>query len=155
MTERDALRRLRDDFLYYSPRMLKVLNKAGETVPLILNQAQQFIHARLEAQLAETGKVRAMILKGRQQGASTYLQARFYWKLSNTFGKRAFVLTHEQAATDNMFAMTKRYHDNVPEGLRVTTGASNAKEMTFAKLDCKYSVATAGTKEIGRSCSII
>ncbi len=154
MTERDALRRLRDDFLYYAPRMLKVLDKSGGMVPLILNQAQQFIHERLEAQLVETGKVRALILKGRQQGASTYLQARIYWKLSNSFGRRAFVLTHEQAATDNLFAMAKRYHDNVPEGLRVTTGASNAKEMTFAKLDCKYSVATAGTKEIGRSSTV-
>ena len=54
-------------------------------------------------------------------------------------------LTHEQAATDNLFSMAKRYHDNVPETLRHPTQAANAKELAFEGRDCSYSVATAGT----------
>lgn len=36
--------------------------------PFILNRAQRHLHARLEEQLKKTGKVRAVVLKGRQQG---------------------------------------------------------------------------------------
>ena len=37
-------------------------------MPFTLNRAQIYIHERLEMQLKEKGKVRAIILKGRQQG---------------------------------------------------------------------------------------
>lgn len=150
----DRLRRLRDDFEFYAPRMLKIVDKAGSLVPLQLNAAQRILHAALEAQLARTGKIRALVLKGRQQGASTYLEGRLYWRVSMRSGVRGAILTHEQAATDNLFTMSKRYHDNVPSGLRVSTGASNAKELIFDRLDSKISVATAGTKGVGRSSTV-
>ncbi len=145
------LHALKTDFAFYAPRALKVLSKDGKIVPLILNKAQLHIHARLEAQLRETGKVRALILKGRQQGASTMIAARLYWKIQFRKGKKAVIITHEQNATDNLFAMTKRYHDNVPDQLRPSTGAANSRELYFDKLDSGYKVATAGTREVGRS----
>ncbi len=82
-----TLHLLKTDFVFHAPRVLKVLSKDGKIVPLILNKAQLHIHARLETQLRETGKVRALILKGRQQGASTYIAARFYWKINFLDGK--------------------------------------------------------------------
>jgi hypothetical protein len=147
------LRRFRSDFKYYAPRCLKIRTKKGTVVPFVLNRAQEYIHERLEEQLATTGKVRALVLKGRQQGASTYIGGRYYWKLSGEFGKVAFILTHEQAATDNLFVMTKRYHDNCPDELRPATAADNAKELWFNKLDSRYKVATAGSKAVGRSAT--
>lgn len=148
------LRRMRDDFEYFSRHCLKIRTKAGKVIPFQMNRAQKFLHDRLEAQRRETGKVRAIILKGRQQGASTYIQGRFYWRLWGGKGLRAMILTHEQAATDNLFAMTKRYHDNVPGALQHPTRAANAKELAFDGRDCSYSVATAGTKEVGRSSTL-
>ena len=154
MTSLDALRRLRDDFTYYAPRMLKILDKGGNLVPFTLNSAQLIAHEAIERQLRETGKVRALVLKGRQQGMSTYIEGRMYWRATFRKGVRGAILTHEQAATDNLFLMTKRYHDNVPEALRVATGASNEKELWFAKLDSRITVATAGTKNVGRSSTV-
>jgi len=146
-----TLHRLKNDFVFYAPRVLKVLSKDGRIVPLVLNRAQLHINALLEAQLRDSGKVRALILKGRQQGASTFIAARFYWKLQFRKGKKAVIITHEQNATDNLFAMTKRYHDNVTEALRPATGMANARELYFDRLDSGYKVATAGTREVGRS----
>lgn len=150
----ERLRRLRDDFEYFARHCLRIRQKDGKVVPFKLNKAQKHLHGRLEAQRRATGRVRAIIVKGRQLGASTYIQGRFYWRLWGGKGLRAFILTHEQAATDNLFAMAKRFHDNVPDLLRHQTQAANAKELAFAGRDCSYSVATAGTKGIGRSATL-
>jgi hypothetical protein len=128
---------------------LYILDKNGRRVPLILNRAQRYIHERIEHQLATTGKVRALILKGRQQGASTYIGGRFYCKTSTTPGRSAFIVAHEQKATDNLFRMVKRYHTHNP--FAPSTRASNAKELIFGRLDGGYKLATAGTEDVGRS----
>jgi hypothetical protein len=39
-------------------------DQAGKIAPLGLNQAQIYLHGRLEAQRERTGKVRALVLKG-------------------------------------------------------------------------------------------
>lgn len=141
----------RDSFEYYAPRCLKIRTKSGSVDALELNSAQRLIHTKLTRQLSQTGKIRALILKGRQQGASTYIEGRFYWRTSMSFGKRAFILTHEQSATDSLFEMTKRYHDNCPDVLKPRTDAASAKELLFGDLDSGYMVATAGSKNTGRS----
>lgn len=151
MTGDDILRLMREDFLAYAPRALKIRTKQGSIQPFLLNEAQRFIHERLEDQRQRTGKVRALILKGRQQGASTYIGGRFYWRTSGEFGKQAYILTHEQPATDNLFGMTKRFHENCPLELRPSTATDNAKELWFDRLDSRYKVATAGSRGAGRS----
>ena len=148
------LKRLRDDFEYFARYMLRIRTKSGEVVPFILNRAQKYLHDQLEQQRRKTGKVRAVICKGRQMGCSTYVQGRFYWRLWGKRGLSAFILTHEQAATDNLFALTRRYHELIPDWARHPTAAANAKELVFAGRECSYSVATAGTKDVGRSRTI-
>lgn len=144
-----GLRRLVRDLEAYSAHCMKVKDKGGKVVPFIWNKAQRFVHAKLEQQKAETGKVRALILKGRQQGISTYIGARFYHACTTRFGQGVFVVAHEQKATDNLFSMVKRYHEHSP--FPVSTGATNAKELIFDRLDGGYKLATAGTKDVGRS----
>lgn len=142
------------NFEAYAPRILKVLPKAGGVpVPFHLNTAQLFLHAKLEEQRLSTGKVRALVLKGRQQGISTYTEGRFYWRLTHSRGKKAYILTHEAAATNNLFGMVDRFWQNAPEDGRPHLGNSNAKELVFDLLDCRYGVATAGSRGTGRSAT--
>lgn len=143
------LQRLKDNYELYAQECLKIKTKAGKILPFTFNRAQRYIHAKLEEQLAKTGKVRALVLKGRQQGASTYIGGRYYHKASLNPGVGVFILTHEQSATDNLFNMVARYHEHTP--LRPSTGNANAKELVFNKLDSGYSVATAGQRAAGRS----
>lgn len=146
--------RLKDEYPHYASRCLKIRTKVGKVEPFALNKAQEYIHGRLEDQKAETGKVRALILKGRQQGCSTYVGGRFYHQVTHRHGCQVFILTHEQGATDNLFAMANRYHDHCPALVKPTTGAANAKELAFPLLDSGYQVGTAGTKAVGRSKTI-
>lgn len=143
---------LRSDLAVFAQRILRIRPKAGgSSIPLVFNEAQRFLHQRIEAQLADKGKVRAIILKGRQQGISTYAEARLYWMLSHRKGQKGYILTHEQKATDNLFGMVDRYYREAPEEYRPHLGASNAKELVFDLLDSRYEVATAGSKDTGRS----
>jgi hypothetical protein len=146
--------KLRDDFGHYASKCLKIRSKAGSIEPLNLNQAQVYLHGRLEAQREKTGKVRALVLKGRQQGISTYIGGRFYQRASWTRGVRVFILTHEQDATNNLFGMVERYHTHCPSLVRPVTGASNAKELSFERLESGYAVGTAGAKATGRSQTV-
>lgn len=142
------------NFEFYGPKALKIRTKAGTVKPFVMNRAQRYLHERIEEQLRDTGKVRAIGLKGRQQGFSTYVEARFYHKTSMRYGKRAAVMTHLQDSTDALFEMVKRYHDNCPDVLRPRTDAASAKELLFGALDSGYTVATAGSKGVGRGRTI-
>lgn len=138
----------------FSANFLRIRTKSGQVNYFDFNRAQEYLHERLEAQLEQTGRVRALVLKGRQQGVSTYIQARFFHKVITQSGKKAFILTHEAEATKNLFDMAKRYYDSLPQGLAPKSDASNAKELNFKSLNSGYSVGTAGNKAVGRSQTI-
>lgn len=152
--EAAKVQRLREDFEFFARNCLFIRTKTGAVLPFKLNRAQKYLHDKLETQRRKQGKVRAIILKGRQLGASTYIQGRYYWRLWGGRGLKAFILTHEQDATDNLFGMAQRFHDNAPVFVRPKTKSANAKELAFADNDCSYAVATAGTKGVGRSSTL-
>ena len=153
-------KRLATNFEYYAEHCLKILTKpdpsgVSSIVPFKFNAAQRFVHKQIEQQREDKGYIRAIILKGRQQGVSTYVEGRFYWKTSNRIGQKTYILTHKAEATDNLFKMAERYHDNAPTHMKPHVGKKNAKEFEFDRLDSKYQVATAGAKGAGRSATLI
>lgn len=150
----EIIAKFRQDFLRYAPRCLRIRTKSGSIVPFNLNRAQLYVHQQLEAQREATGKVRALVLKGRQQGMSTYIEGRFFWKTTLEVGKYALILTHLQDSTDALFDMTKRYHDLCPAPFQRPTSAASAKELKFSDIDSGYVVATAGSKAVGRGRTI-
>jgi len=152
--EREIRLRLKSDFGFYAPRCLKIRPKDGPQRAFDLNRSQRHLHDRLEAMLKRTGKVRVLVLKGRQIGISTYVAGRFYWKATHGKGIRTQILAHLDDASDNLFNLAKRYHDNCPPLVKPSTGAANAKELKFDLLDSGYKVATAGSKAVGRSDTI-
>jgi hypothetical protein len=150
----ETRRRLRADFETYAAFALKIRTKAGELRPLALNAAQRALHAAAEKQRRETGRVRLIIVKGRQQGCSTYVQARFYWRLSHAKFQRGFILTHCADSTAHLFEMTMRFHAQCPRALRPTTGRANARELWFSRIDSGLSVGTAGASAVGRGATL-
>ena len=145
---------LRTDLEFYARNCLFIRTKEAKVEPFRFNRAQRYIHERLEEQRARLGRVRALILKGRQQGCSTYVGARYYHGTTWAKGVKTFILTHEDQATQNLFEMVDRYHEHCPPPVRPSTGAANAKELHFDRLDSGYKVGTAGSKGVGRSATI-
>lgn len=146
--------KLKNDYELYAAVHLKIRTKSGLIKPFEFNSAQKLLDKKIEQQKAELGRVRALILKGRQQGCSTYVGGRFYHQTTHRRGLRTFILTHEQEATTNLFDMVERFHELMHPDFKPHIGASNRKELLFDQLDSGYRVGTAGTKGVGRSATI-
>jgi len=140
----------RTDLKWVCGKFYKIKDKSGKIVPFVWNDSQIYFDSIIEKQLKETGYVRVLALKGRQQGISTYTEARYYNKTSLNKGKKAFILTHESDATDNIFEITKRFHDYDSPLTKQVLKHSNAKELVFDGMDSQFAVSTAKTKETGR-----
>ena len=153
-SEKAIRQRLKDDFVHYASKCLRIRTKSGSIETFALNKAQLYIHEQLEKQKGETGKVRALILKGRQQGVSTLIGGRFYHKVSHHFGMQAFILTHALDATQNLYKMAQRYYENTPAPVKPQVTTSNSKELIFGVLDSGYKLGTAENKAVGRSSTI-
>lgn len=143
--------RLHDDlefFMEHAP--LNIKTKTGEVVKFKMNRAQRYIHNQLEKQMREKGWVRACILKGRQQGCSTYTSARFYHKTTRNRGISTFILSHDGQTTEKLFKMVKRYQEYINPALKPEEGAANRHQLTFPTLEGDYTVGTAGNENVGR-----
>jgi hypothetical protein len=152
--ERAIRQKLKDDFVHFATKCLKIRSKDGKIQPFTLNKAQLYIHAKLEEQRQHTGKVRAVILKGRQQGCSTLVGGRFFHQVIHRYGAQAFILTHAMDATQNLYKMAQRYYENTPTLIKPEVTTSNAKELIFGKLDSGYKLGTAENQATGRSSTI-
>lgn len=142
-----------DNFPLFARLCLKIRDKDGELVPFVLNPVQQRVNAMLDKQLAETGRVRAIVLKGRRLGLSTLIAARFYWKATLQEGKNVFIIAHDQPATTNLFGFVARFQQHNPVAPPADT--SNVKELRFGSLDSSYRVAPAGDRAgAGRSMNL-
>lgn len=118
------------------------------------NKAQWYIHKKIEEQRALKGYVRAIILKGRQQGCSTYVAARYFWQVINRFACNVFILTHLSDSSKALFGMVKRFYDNCPKCFCPEATESNFQTLKFGDLDSGYKVGTAGNETIGRGLTI-
>ena len=147
-----GLERLRRDLPLYASSCLSILDMEGKARKLTFNDAQVAAHVAMEEQRKRTGKVRAIILKGRKQGLSTMVGARFYHRTSMNPGIAAQVLAHVDSSSQALFRMVRRYHLGNP--LAPQTSADSTKELIFSKLDSRYQVSTAGSRNIGRGDTV-
>ncbi len=147
----DKLIRVLKSLPLFAQNFLVIHDKSGAERNFEFNRAQQYIHERLEDQYVATGKIRALILKGRQQGVSTYVQARYFHKIVTKRGKKAFILTHLSDATRAIFEMTKRYSEKLDTDLFPQPDKKNDNTLMYNRLGSGYRVGTAGSAEIGRS----
>ena len=151
LKKRKDLKRYEESFEDFSLEQLKIITKDASTgfVPFAFNEAQLEITRQIEEQRARTGKVRAIILKARQQGISTYCAARVFWKTYFNSNTRSVVMAHDSATSDALFDMSKNIINNMKE-LAPAFKKSNAKEIQFEHNDARYRLYTAGSPEAGR-----
>ncbi len=140
-----------NDFLFYAPKCLKIINEDGHLVPFEMNKSQLLVHGMLERQKASKGYVRALALKPRKLGLSTYTEGRFYHATSHRTGVGAMIMTEADQSRDSLFRMVKNYHENVPEEIRPQTLQSNEKALVFDTpkgngLKSRYDVKTCDSK---------
>ena len=145
----------------YMACCLRIKDKKGNIVPLKLNKPQARFYEQIQA-LRKLGlPVRVLVLKARQMGFSTVIGGMLFWDSATSFNAQSLVVAHQDEATNNLFAMSKRYYENLPEPVKPLRKASNGRELEFAAptnappgtlgLNSSIRVATAGGRGIGRS----
>ena len=138
------------DFPCFAAEGLVIRSKDAAPRQFRLNSVQRKLDQIIENQKAETGMARAIVVKARQLGISTYVSGRFYHRTRYTRGIRCNIMTHRDDATRNLMGMVKRFYENDPDPPDVAL--NNADTLTFAH-DSGFTISTAGalTSGAGRS----
>lgn len=132
---------------------LKIQTKEREVKRLgdVINYAQEDFITEVERQINENGEVRIIVLKARQIGISTIIEA-IIFALSILFkGYQGLIISHEKDSAEHILTMTKRYwttysfkdfHDEQYNG---------RTQLAWSDLQSNIVVATAKNVGAGRS----
>ena len=160
--KRNKLKDYENDFTSFAVDNIKIITKDARRgfIDFSFNSCQEKITELLEKQLEDTGKVRAIILKARQQGISTYCAGRVFWKTYFTPHARSVVMAHDSATSDALFNLSKNIIRNMASAYKPNEVKSNAKEIVISSPHFKkesgekpissYRLYTAGSPEAGR-----
>src|SRR5579859_3132867 len=142
---------LKNDFPYFARTHIKIEGKnPGEVLLLQFNRAQEYLHEQVEKMLKEVGYVRIIIVKGRQQGISTYIEMRLFHRALYFNNTKISIISHETKSTSALFNKAKYAHSQLPDHVRPELLASNKNELILPN-GSNYMVTTAGETESGRS----
>jgi hypothetical protein len=147
----DQLNKMAKDWRYFARNCVKIEGvNPGEVCALEFNDAQNILHLAATVMLQEVGFVRIIILKGRQQGISTYVVLRLFWKTYFVPNTKVCVISHEAKSSKALFDKVAFALNNLPEPFKIKPLTDNRTELELPN-GSKYVVLTAGSKESGRS----
>ncbi|NKE69881.1 hypothetical protein [Candidatus Manganitrophus noduliformans] len=148
-TPEEIERELFTVFRTYAVKCLKVQTKKGKLISFKFNVAQDLLDRIVNEIIAAGRLVRVVVLKARREGVSTYVEGRFYWKVSLRENRYAATVTHEPEATETLFNMTKRFHDHVDPLFQPPEKYNNKGLLQFDGLDSAFRVGTAEKEHFG------
>lgn len=122
--------------------LLHIQDKDERLVPLALNAAQRHFLAQ------RTG--RDLILKARQMGMSTAVQAH-YFVTAITERARLATLAHDDTSTALLRRMAARFWEHLPDKERPPRGLDNATTTSYPATGSEVTIVTAGNKHKGRA----
>lgn len=99
------------DFYRYCDNNLHIKDKDANIVPFKPNKAQRAIIDRVLELLAQGKPIRIIVLKARQMGLSTAIEALVYWWATTHKNITAMIVGHEDASSKNLYNMFKRYYE--------------------------------------------
>ena len=148
-----ALAKGKHDKNFFTSNLLKIRTKEGRISQLTYNKGQKKIQEAIERQRAAGKPVRIKLLKARQFGGSTKVQADFFESVVYDKNKQYLTVCHDLDSARNMRAMFERFYDNFiltkPQFKRVSD-----KWWKFPQKDSDYLIDTAEELDTGRSFTI-
>lgn len=121
-------------------------------VPLVFHPGQKRLHDFVTEQKHRRGIVRAALVKPRQVGWSTIIQARAHWLAIKNPGFRVQIVSHTTDSTRKFLRRVKKMCLASPQYITPGRVVDNARELVFSN-GAVWSLATAGTEDAIRSDS--
>lgn len=106
---------LRDDFSFYAPECLKIIDREGRLVPFEPKVPQLALDRELEEQRARGEPMRALILKARKIGFSTYCQGKAIQRTTQRENHRALTVAQDTSTAGELFDMGEVMYVNLPD----------------------------------------
>ena len=130
MNRTEAVKLIRNP-RWYIEHFLKIRNKSGKIVQLQLKPAQNQLYEIIKKEHQSGKPIRIVILKARQLGFSTLIEALFFQDAAVRSNVRTMIVAHEVESSTNLFRMNKLFYDHLPDAVKPMRKASNAKEIIF------------------------
>lgn len=133
---------------------LSIKTKKGDLIKLILNSAQTLFHEKIMELRAKQKPIRIWLLKFRQGGMSTYIEALIYALTSQLPNRNALIMADEKEHSSNLFEMSKLYQEQLEKDephLAPELKKSNEKKLEWDKIHSQVIIATAENTEAARS----
>lgn len=156
--------RWQKDFPAFALEGLKIITKDGEFIPFKLNRGQQRLWKIVKRQMDAGKPVRIYILKARQIGFSTLIQAILFWRVSLRRYQTALTVSHDTQSAEALFGKSKVYYQALPNEAKPERQLSNRRELLFAVddkkrpdelgLQSRILVQTAADKHLGASLTL-
>lgn len=119
-------------------------------IPLILHPGQVKLHMFAKKMQEETGRIRVAMVKPRQVGWSTLIQAFLYWMATMTNGMKIHIVSHNSESTRKFLRRFRKICMAAPAIITPGRPVDNSKEIIFAN-GAQVSITTAGTPDAVRS----
>jgi len=154
---------IKNDFYRYADNNLWIRSKSGEIIRFVPNKPQRALIDYILYCLREGLPIRVIILKARQMGLSTAVEAVGYWWNSTNKNQTAVIIGHEDASARNLYRMFRRYYDNSNPVFKPSIRYNTKSDLSFERYDDEgnqiglgsvIKTATAKNTSAGRSDTI-
>jgi len=119
------------DFFKYCEVNLQILTKEGQIVRFKLNRIQKKIVKHCIQSLADGKPIRVIILKARQEGVSTIIEALVYWWTATHKNVNAKIISHDKESAENLYGMFRRYYDYSEDQFKPATKYNTKHDLLF------------------------
>ena len=125
------VKKIRDNFEKYCENNLQIKTKSGEIVPLKFKPIQRIILDKVLDDLEHERPIRYIILKARQEGVSTLVEALIYWWTATHKNIESKIVAHDQDTAEKLYAMFRRFYDNSNPIFKPETKYNTRTDLTF------------------------
>ncbi|HKW51030.1 MAG TPA: hypothetical protein VJQ53_04785, partial [Candidatus Eisenbacteria bacterium] len=120
-----------DHFEEFCRDCLTIIDKTGRRVPLVLNSSQRIALGKIRASIDAGVPPRVIILKSRQVGVSTLIEALLTWRAVTRQNRSALVVAHVLKSSKALFRMSRNFHRFLRGEMKQETRIQNVHEIEF------------------------
>lgn len=140
----------RDPFTLIEDGHLKITTKSATLEVFVLNRAQRRFLDRIKRLWVEKRIIRINLLKARQLGITTVIEAIIFSLTSYTENTNSLIIADDLDGSNYIFGMSKLYQEQMPEHLLVPEKRSNEKKLEFDGIHSQILIDTSANPAAGR-----
>jgi hypothetical protein len=113
--EEGVLSDLQSDTAMYAENFCFIVDKNADLKPLVPSLGQLELEKALQKQRSEQKPQRAIVLKARQVGMSTWVQAKLIQRTTLVANQHAIVVAHDVATGSKLYRMGEKMYQHLPD----------------------------------------